>query len=70
MERVIDEMNSLEEKWWEEFHSSDSFKFGYCRSAINTALWLLDLDKVDQAKACLRDCSELMRDKPAEDKNG
>ena len=51
------------EAWLEDISRHDSFKFGYCRSAINTALWFYDLGHTDQAIKVLRDCAEMMREK-------
>jgi hypothetical protein len=60
---AIDQLNALNDKFFEEMRVSVWYKFGYCRSAINTAIWFLERDKVEQALENLKATATLMRDK-------
>ena len=61
---AIDELNALNDKFFEEMRESAEYRFGYCRSAITTAIWLLELGKNENALNALKDCAELMKDRP------
>jgi hypothetical protein len=63
-DRAIDVMNKEDDKFFAELRASDSYKFGYCRSVINLALWHLNKGRKKEAVKALKDCSEMMRDKP------
>lgn len=52
------------EEFFQTMRESADYKFGYCRSAITTAVWLLELGKPENALSCLKSCLEMMKDKP------
>jgi UDP-3-O-[3-hydroxymyristoyl] glucosamine N-acyltransferase len=63
---AIDELNALNAKFFEEMRASAEYRFGYCRSAINTAIWFLENGKVSQALENLQATAILMQDKEPE----
>lgn len=66
-DNAIEELNALNDKFFKEMRESAEYRFGYCRSAINTAIWFLERGKIEQALENLKATATLMKDKPEEE---